>query len=290
MVPDPRACVWLVGDRKLTVTAHRPLIMGIVNVTPDSFSDGGLFAHRTEAVRHALELLDAGADIVDIGGESTRPGARPVPDAEELARVLPVVEGVVSERPDALVSIDTSKGRVAREAVAAGACIINDVRGGADPELLRVAARHRVGLILMHMRGTPTTMQRLAQYDDVVTEVLNELRARVRLAQCAGVAPEQIAIDPGIGFAKKFRHNWALLRDLDRFHQLGRPLCVGISRKGFLGEIVPTEPAQRDALTAGVMAGCWYRGYHIARVHDVRTVGHVLAALARLELGESPPH
>lgn len=285
MKPSGRNCTWTLRDRSLRLSTERPLLMGIVNVTPDSFSDGGRFWQPGPAIDHALRLLDEGADIVDIGGESTRPGARPVPAEEELARVLPVVEGVLRARPDAIVSVDTSKGYVARETLAAGAAVINDVRGGADPTLLRVAAQTGAGLILMHMRGTPTTMQALATYGNVVEEVLNELRARLKVALHAGAAPEQVAIDPGIGFAKKFRHNWELLRHLDRFHELERPICVGLSRKGFLGEIVATEPAERDALTAGVMAGCWYRGYHIARVHDVRTTGHVLAAVRHLELG-----
>ncbi len=278
---------WRIRGQTRLLTTRRPLVMGIVNVTPDSFSDGGEYFDHERAVQHAIELLDEGAAIVDVGGESTRPGAAPVTADEELGRILPVIEGILMARPDAVISVDTYKGSVARRAVAAGACIINDVRGGADPALLRTAADTGAGLILMHMRGTPRTMQKLARYGDVVREVLLELRARVRVALAAGVREEQLVIDPGIGFAKKRQHNWELLRRLNELHELGLPVLVGLSRKGFLGDVVGRPAADRDAATAAALCGCWYRGFHIARVHRPAFAVDAFRILECLEFGGS---
>lgn len=277
---------WRVGTTTIELSSRRPLVMGIVNVTPDSFSDGGRFLDPERAIEQACRLLDEGADIVDIGGESTRPGALPVPANEELRRVLPVIEAVRHARPGALISIDTYKGRVARAAVEAGAQIVNDVRGGADPELLRCVAESGAGLVLMHMRGTPTVMQRLASYGDVVCEVADELRAKIRTAQVAGVHFEQIVVDPGVGFAKKRRHNWELLRRLNELHRLERPVLLGISRKGFLGDVTGRLARDRDLATMVALAGCYYRGFHIARVHHAGYARDTFRVLEVLEFGD----
>ncbi|HVM44581.1 MAG TPA: dihydropteroate synthase, partial [Candidatus Thermoplasmatota archaeon] len=226
--------VWRIRDGELPVGA-RTLLMGVVNVTPDSFSDGGRHASEGTAVAHALGLLREGADILDVGGESTRPGAAPVPADEEARRVLPVVRRLVAA--GARVSVDTSKAGVAAQALAEGAHVVNDVTAGRDPNMLRVVARAGAGLVLMHMQGEPRTMQQAPRYDDVVKEVAQFLIERARAAEAAGVARESIALDPGIGFGKALEHNLALLRHLDELRRLGYPLLVGASRKQFIGAL-----------------------------------------------------
>lgn len=255
---------------------EKALLMGVVNVTPDSFSDGGSYLDPDAAVAHALRLEAEGADILDIGGESTRPGARPVDAAEELRRVAPVVERLRG-RLRTPISIDTTKAAVAEAALAAGAEIINDVSAlTADPRMIELAVQSRCGVCIMHMRGTPQTMQHDPQYGDVVEEVFTYLRnARDRLI-AAGVDGTRIAIDPGIGFGKTLEHNLALLRGLERFQSLGCPLVVGPSRKRFIGEVLGDLRADRTAGTLGVCAALAGRGVDVLRVHDVGAVAQML--------------
>jgi dihydropteroate synthase len=256
---------------------ERTLVMGVVNVTPDSFSDGGLFTDAERAVAHGAQLVDEGADIIDIGGESTRPGAEPVSLDEELRRVLPVIEGIHAARPAVAVSIDTRHANVAAEAVAAGAAIVNDISGGADPDMVRVAAQGTAGMVLMHMRGEPRSMQADPRYDDVVAEVHEYLRERVEAALFGGVDAEQLCVDPGIGFGKNLEHNLALLRALDRFHDLDAGLVIGVSRKRFIGTLTDAdEPTDRleGSLAAAVLASA--AGADVIRAHDVRATVRAL--------------
>jgi len=251
--------------------------MGIVNVTPDSFSDGGLFADAETAVRHAAHLVDEGADIVDVGGESTRPGAEPVPIEEELRRVLPVIEGTRAARPDVAISVDTRHPAVAAEAVVAGAVIVNDISGGSDPDMVRVAAHGTAGMVLMHMQGEPGSMQFDPRYDDVVAEVHEYLRERVEAALFGGVETEQLCVDPGIGFGKTLEHNLALLRALDRFRDLDAGLVIGVSRKRFIGTLTATDdPVDRleGSLAGAVLAVA--AGADLIRAHDVRATVRAL--------------
>ena len=262
--------IWRCGDRTLEL-GRRTLVMGVVNVTPDSFSDGGLFADADSAVAHGARLADEAADIVDVGGESTRPGAEPVSLGEELRRVLPVVQGLRSARPDVVISIDTRHPQVAADAVAAGAAIINDISGGSDPAMLAVSAEGGTGVVLMHMRGEPRSMQVEPRYDDVVGEVHEYLRERAEAALFAGVAADQVCVDPGIGFGKTLEHNLALLRSLDRFRDLDAGLVIGVSRKRFIGALTDADdPADRleGSLAAAVLAAA--AGADVVRVHDVR--------------------
>jgi len=251
--------------------------MGVVNATPDSFSDGGLFADIETAVAHGANLADEGADVVDIGGESTRPGAEPVSSDEELRRVLPVIEGLRAARPDVAISIDTRHPNVAAEAVAAGAAIVNDVSGGADPDMMRVAAQGTAGMVLMHMQGEPGSMQVDPRYEDVVEEVHGYLRERVEAALFDGVEAEQLCVDPGIGFGKNLEHNLALLRDLGRFRDLDAGLVIGVSRKRFIGTLTDAEdPTDRveGSLAAAVLAAA--AGADVIRAHDVRATVRAL--------------
>ena len=244
--------------------------MGILNVTPDSFSDGGLFAEAEDAVAHGARLADEGADIVDVGGESTRPGAEPVHVDEELRRVIPVIEGLRASRPDIVLSIDTRRSLVANEAVAAGAAIVNDISGGHDPAMLRVVRDTGAGLVLMHMQGDPHTMQDQPHYDDVVAEVHEFLRERVEAAVFAGVASDRLCVDPGIGFGKDLEHNVALLRAIERFHDLDAAVLVGASRKRFIGTLSGVDEAAsrlEGSLAAAVLSVA--HGADVVRVHDV---------------------
>lgn len=255
--------------------ADRPLVMGVVNVTPDSFSDGGLYFDANAAVAHGHELIAQGADIIDIGGESTRPGAQRPTVAEELARVIPVVEGLTDA--GAWISVDTMRAEVAAAAVAAGARIINDVSGGlADPQMAAVAARTGAGFVVMHWRGHSHDMQTRAVYDDVTADVCRELADQAGAALDAGVAREQIVIDPGLGFAKTAEQNWVLLQHLSAFQDMQLPVLVGASRKSFLSKVgsrdghpVPAE--QRDFATAAVSVVLAQADVWAIRVHDVRS-------------------
>jgi len=245
-----------------------PYIMGVVNVTPDSFSDGSRYQGAGAAIEHGLRLMGEGADLIDVGGESTRPGADVVTADEELRRVLPVVKGLVAV--GALVSIDTSKASVALGAVQAGAIIVNDVTALHDPDMAGVVSDRGVGLVIMHMQGNPRTMQVEPSYDDVVAEVARFLVERAAVAEAAGVDRRSIAIDPGIGFGKTVDHNLVLLRDLRVFAGLGYPLMVGTSRKTFLGKITGrSAPEDRDLASAVSVALAIERGADILRVHNV---------------------
>ncbi len=259
-------------------TMQFPQIMGIVNVTPDSFSDGGLYLEPEAAVEHALALIEQGADILDVGGESTRPGAEPVPLDEELRRVIPVIEGIRRHNREIPISIDTTKAEVAAAAVAAGATLVNDISAlRFDPRMGEVVAAHGVPVILMHMQGTPRTMQRAPFYRDVVAEVKAFLRERIAYARSLGI--REIIADVGIGFGKTVEHNWELLRRHREFQELGVPLLLGISRKSFLGKTLGIEdPRQRDCATALVHALLLDAGVAIVRVHNVA----LLAQLRRL--------
>lgn len=250
--------------------------MGILNATPDSFSDGGRFADPGRALDRALEMVDAGADLVDIGGESTRPGASPVAVGDEIARILPILKALKARLPTP-ISVDTRKAEVARAALDAGADVINDVSALLDPTMGEVVAGSGAGLVLMHMRGNPQTMQEAPSYDDVAGEVAAELDLALRRAQAAGVAPERIVLDPGIGFAKTAEHNLELLGRLDELASLGRPILLGPSRKAFIGRLLgDLPPERRDVGTAAACVVGLLRGARIFRVHDPHTTREAL--------------
>ena len=263
--------VWRVGERAFDCS-ERTLVMGILNVTPDSFSDGGRFLDRAAAVAHAARMVDDGADILDVGGESTRPGSNAVSVDEELERVRPVIERLAELHPAIPISIDTRKASVAAEALTAGASIVNDVSGGADPDMFDIVRDRDAAVVLMHMRGDPATMQEAPRYDDVVGEVHEYLRQRIEAAELAGIDPERIAIDPGIGFGKDLEHNLELMRRVDVLLNLRRPVLVGPSRKRFLGTILDVPEDDRVEGTIGAVVWLVSRGAHLARVHDVREV------------------
>ena len=246
--------------------------MGVINVTPDSFSDGGRYFEADRAVERGLELVAQGADILDIGGESTRPGSLPVPEDEELRRVVPVI-GSLRSRTEALLSVDTTKSAVARAALAAGADIVNDTSAlRFDPDMADVVARAGAGVVLMHMQGTPLTMQQAPHYDDVLAEIKSFLAERILAAEASGIARERIIIDPGLGFGKTFEDNLVLLRQQEAFRELERPLCLGFSRKSFLGRILHLPPGQRLEGTIAAAVLSVVRGAHILRVHDLEEV------------------
>lgn len=271
---------WRIRGRSISL--GRPLLMGIVNVTPDSFSDGGrFFSSDADVLSHCIALLDDGADIIDIGGESTRPNAVPVAAPDELKRVVPTIERLARARPDAVISVDTVKSSVAQAALEAGAHIVNDVSGlRLDPGIATVCAKAGAGLVVTHSRGNDVSelgTYAHAQYDDVVGEVLAELRKRVDSARHGGVADAFIAIDPGIGFAKEGKHSLAVLNALPRFAALGHPVLVGVSRKRFIGEITGVKnPAGRLGGTLGANVAALARGARIFRVHDVRAAREAL--------------
>ena len=250
--------------------------MGIVNVTPDSFSDGGRYLDHAAAVRHGLDLAAAGAAILDVGGESTRPGAEPVSEAEELRRVVPVVRDLASTA-GVPVSVDTAKASVAEAALEAGAVLVNDVSAGlADPEMLSVVARHGAGYVAMHMIGTPRTMQDDPIYDDVVREVGEFLAARVEAAVAAGIRSDALLVDPGIGFGKEPEHNTEILRRLNEFQSLGFPILVGTSRKSFLGAFGGGSPGERLEASLATAVLAVERGADLVRVHDVAATAKAL--------------
>jgi len=254
---------------------ERTLVMGALNVTPDSFSDGGLFLERNAAVEHGLEMAELGADIVDIGAESTRPGAEPVPLREELDRVIPVIEGL-APRLSIPISIDTYKSAVARAALEAGARIVNDISAlRFDRELASVASEFGAPVILMHMKGTPRDMQKAPAYRDVVSEIIAYLRESLALAVERGIDIEQTIIDPGIGFGKTVEHNLEIIHRLREFASLGRPLLIGTSRKSFIGKLLGLEVGDRIFGTAATVAAAALAGAHIVRVHDVAQMRQV---------------
>lgn len=267
-----------------SVRGTGPVVMGVLNVTPDSFSDGGEHLAADKAVAHGRSLVELGADIVDVGGESTRPGALRVDADVELARVLPVIEAL--HGAGVPTSIDTMRSAVARAAVDAGACMVNDVSGGlADPAMLDVVAELAVPVVLMHWRGFSDRMDELSRYGDVVDEVCSELSARIDAARTAGIAATRIVIDPGLGFAKDAEHNWQVLAQLGTFAELGQPVLIGASRKRFLGSALadasgaPRPVAERDAGTAAVSLLCAQAGVWGLRVHDVRSTSDALSVL-----------
>jgi dihydropteroate synthase len=263
--------VWQTRRRTLDLT-HHGAIMGVLNATPDSFSDGGDFIDPDRATAHALGMLAEGASIIDVGGESSRPGAAPVEEGEELRRVIPVIERIRHSAPNALISIDTSKARVAFAAMEAGADIINDITALAgDPDMPRVARETQAGVVLMHMRGTPQTMQIDPQYNDVVTEVRDFLRQRFEAAVACGIDPMRMALDPGIGFGKTTAHNRKLLRECAAFGIAGRPVLIGVSRKSFLGQLAGSaDSADRFWPGVALTSFCRERGARIFRVHEPR--------------------
>jgi dihydropteroate synthase len=271
-----RATSWQLRTRTLQF-GRLPLLMGIVNVTPDSFSDGGKFFDPQAAINHALKLLDDGADILDIGGESTRPYSTAVSAEEELQRVMPVIETLRRERPAAVLSIDTSKSVVAEAAIAAGAEIINDVSGlASDPTMIGLAKTISVGVCAMHMQGTPQTMQDNPFYDDVVNEIYEFLCQRRDALLAGGIDRNRICLDPGIGFGKTHEHNITLMANCWRFHDLGCPVLVGHSRKAFIGKLIGDKTADRTFGTIGGVLALARQGVQILRVHDVAAVREAL--------------
>ena len=268
-----------VGDRKL---GPGPVVMGILNVTPDSFSDGGDFLDPVHAVHQAADMLDEGAQVIDVGGESTRPGSEPVSSEEELRRVVPAIRGILDARPEAVISIDTYRAATAKAALEAGAHIVNDVTAFlGDPELTNVVADAGCPVVLMHMLGKPKTMQQEPHYDDVVREVRDFLAGRAEHAVAAGIEPEDIVLDPGIGFGKTMDHNLTLLNHLDEITGLGYPVLLGASRKGFIGKISGIEEA-RDRVAGTVTTSVlgYERGVTFFRVHDVRANREALEVAA----------
>jgi dihydropteroate synthase len=278
--------VWWAGEHEIQ-TGERTLLMGVLNVTPDSFSDGGLFLDHEAAVAQGLQMVADGADIVDVGGESTRPGSGSVSADEEIARTIPVIKRLSAEVA-VPISIDTRKPEVAAAALEAGATVVNDVSGARAEGMFDVVRDAAAGLVLMHMRGEPATMQQLTGYDDVVADVRRELKDRLDAALEAGIDPERIALDPGLGFAKSYEQNFILMRDIDAFFELGRPLVVGPSRKSFIGKVLGDVPVdQRIEGTAGAAAWLAARGVPILRVHDVRQMAQVVRVVDAIRLGPS---
>ena len=265
---------------------NRTLVMGVLNVTPDSFSDGGRFNDANIATNHALQMINDGADIIDIGGESTRPGSERISVQEELDRVLPVISALADS--GIAISIDTMRPEVARVAIAAGACMINDVSGGkSDPEMLEYAASLNSPYILMHWRGPSNIMNTLTDYQDVVADVTAEISQQVDVAVAAGIARERIVIDPGIGFAKTVDQNWPILKHLDVLEGLGLPILMGASRKKFLGELLakdgePRDSDERESATAAISTLMAVRGLWAVRVHDVKSSSDAIAVVDRI--------
>ena len=265
---------WRAGPHVLDCNA-RTLVMGILNVTPDSFSDGGRFFDPETAVSRGIEMVGDGADIIDIGGESTRPGSDPVSIEDEQERVVPVIKRLVAE-VGVPVSVDTRKHEVAEAALDVGATIVNDVTSGSDPEMFRLVRDSGAGMVLMHMKGEPKTMQKSPRYDDVVREVHDYLDARVRAAVGAGVDWDRLCIDPGLGFGKTTAHSLRLMKETEALLDLGRPVLVGPSRKSFIGDALGTEVGERLEGTAGAVAYMVAKGAHIVRVHDVKELTRVV--------------
>ncbi len=265
----PRECLWKICRNGEVSLGRRPRIMGILNVTPDSFFDGGRYLDSEKAIARGLEMTRQGADILDVGGESTRPGSQPVFLETELERTIPVI-AALAEKTDLPISIDTSKAAVAAAALEAGAAIINDISGFSfDRDMARLAVESGAGLVVMHIRGTPADMQRSPGYQDTLLEVRRELGEKVRNLVDLGADPARIVVDPGIGFGKRFEDNLRLLGRLEEFHEMGHPLLVGCSRKSFLGTISDREASDRlfETVAASVLVAA--AGCHIVRVHDV---------------------
>ncbi len=258
-------------------------VMGVLNVTPDSFSDGGLYYKPEKALRRAEELIEAGADIIDIGGESTRPFAQPVPLEEELRRVVPTI-ALIRKHFDVPISVDTYKARVAEEALAAGADIVNDVSAlRFDPEMVKVCAKNKAPVILMHMKGTPQTMQIDPHYDDVLAEIKAFFEERIAFAERMGLDRRRLILDPGLGFGKRFEDNLKIIKHADFFRGLKLPVLLGPSRKSFLGQIVGKEAPERDAATAATIAYAVLKGVDLVRVHNVSFAKDVISVMEALK-------
>ncbi len=259
-----------------------PLVMGVLNITPDSFSDGGRYFEREAACAHAFRLVEEGADIIDIGGESTRPGSIAVGAETELERITPILEAVIGEVP-APVSVDTRKAEVAKAALEMGCHLINDVSACQDPEMPEVLRRYQAPVIIMHMKDDPRTMQVNPTYEDVVREVAGFLRDRAGYLEDQGIPRDHIVIDPGIGFGKRFRDNLELLKNIDALRTLGYPVLIGASRKRFLGELLRAAPDDRVSGSLAAAARCWIKGVEIIRCHDVKETVGLLRVLDALE-------
>jgi dihydropteroate synthase len=279
---EPRQ--WQCGSHRLPL--DRTLIMGILNVTPDSFSDGGHYATVADAVTRALAMIAEGADIIDVGGESTRPGALPVSAAEEERRILPVIEELCRQTHVPL-SVDTYKSGLAERALRVGACIINDISGLVDTRMAEVARDNGAGVVIMHIKGTPRDMQKDPHYEDVIREVQEFLQRQKESALRSGIKAESIVIDPGIGFGKRLDDNFTILRELDRFQQIGCPILVGPSRKSFIGTTLGLPVEQRLEGTAAAVAAAILHGADIVRVHDVQAMQRVATMCDRI-LGKRP--
>jgi len=270
--------------KKRFTLGKETLLMGVINVTPDSFSNGGLYFDREQAIAHGLKMVEEGADLIDIGGESTRPGSKPIEIKEELRRVIPVIESLAKE-VDTPISIDTYKSAVAQRAIEAGAQMINDISGlHLDPELAHVAAKEDIPIALMHMRGTPETMQKDVRYGSLFSEILEYLRDSVQRAESAGVDPQQIIIDPGIGFGKTVEDNLLIIKNLLEFRVLGKPILLGTSRKSFIGKILNAEVNERLEGTLTSIAIGILNGAHIVRCHDVAQAKKAIAVTDAIRL------
>lgn len=258
----------MIRDNKLSLSFERPLIMGILNVTPDSFSDGGKYNSVENAFNHAQRMLNQGADIIDIGGESTRPGAKSISIEEECSRTISVIQRIIQQIPDCIISIDTNKSAVAQKAVAAGAKIVNDVSGGLfDEKMIPTVAELDVPYIIMHTTGKPDVMQQKTDYKNVIEEIYEHLKQRISIAENAGI--ENIIIDPGIGFGKKVQDNFEIIKNISLFKKLNKPVLIGLSRKSFLGKTLGLETDQRDTATAISEYEALKQGAHIIRTHNV---------------------
>ncbi|MBN1997549.1 dihydropteroate synthase [candidate division KSB1 bacterium] len=273
---------WTCGDITLEL-GRRTLVMGILNITPDSFSDGGLYNSMDSAVAKGLEMVNHGADIIDIGGESTRPGARPVELTEELERVLPVIENL-AKKSNVPISIDTYKFPVAQAAIKAGAKIVNDISGlRFSPEIAEIVAQSGTGLVIMHIKGTPQNMQKEPRYQNLLKEITEYLNQGIQIAQNAGIPKHGIVIDPGIGFGKTLDDNYRIIKNLSTFTQMEFPVLVGPSRKSFIGNVLDLPPDQRLEGTAAAVTACILNGAHIVRVHDVKEMKRVTSIADMIE-------
>ena len=261
------------------INAAKPLIMGIVNVTPDSFSDGGKFFDTDKAVEYAIQILDEGADIIDIGGESTRPGAEPVGIAEEISRVIPVIKNIINLRPDTIISVDTTKSEVAEKALQAGARIINDISAATfDENILNVTKKYNAVIVLMHIKGTPKNMQDAPYYNDVIEEVKDFLSEQVAKAEKVGI--KKIIIDPGIGFGKRVFENYELLKNIKSFNELNYPILMGLSRKSFIGKALNIEVTERENATTVAEMFAIQNGAKIIRTHNVKNTKEIIEILS----------
>jgi dihydropteroate synthase len=279
--------LWRIGERAIDCSV-RTHVMGVINVTPDSFSDGGRFFDPEVAVGAGIRMVEDGADFLDVGGESTRPGSEPVPASDEIDRVVPVIKRLSGEG-DVPISVDSRKAEVARAALDAGASIVNDVTAGADPDMFGVVREAGAGMVLMHMRGDPKTMQQLTEYDDVVAEVRAYLAERVDAAVNAGIDRDRLGVDPGLGFAKSAEQSVLLMKEIAAFLDIGCPLVVGPSRKSFIGKILGTEVDDRLEGTAGAVAWLASHGANVLRIHDVKEMVRVIRVVDAIRYAEPSP-